>query len=435
MFEGRANFTTTYAWLSNYDSASVFWTLQSIGQEETSLEFIMTHFVCFFFYQSSFINQHITTTILTKTTYLDTLLVSTNLNYNNSLKTLYMGFTEDLSTQTVTYFLPFNFLLQCEYQDPLSVVLLLTPELTLMMNEYLYDYSTAANFIVNIVSVLDSYTSNTGFSFDLNPLYFVFFALFVWTFIYFICSTTILSWVTTNQNQFVRLYYYFFTLSREIRIQLEATFQTILFFILYWGAVLMTFDDNQEEIISFIDGSCFYLFVLLTVYIIWRYSIHYFAFIEASVVDGRSVSFLFKQCFKDFLNSLSLILRFYILLLRINVYDTLDDFLDSYYIFVGDFDEDEYLGELFTSLYDSFLHLQENDCDTSYLMVDEHSLSSDLLNTYFIVWGKLFYLMFFIVEEAARLSLAFYVCYLIVYEVHLVNVSYREDLFLYKKRV
>ena len=139
----------------------------------------MTHFVCFFFNQSSFINQHITTTILTKTTYLDTLLVSTNLNYNNSLKTLYMGFTEDLSTQTVTYFLPFNFLLQCEYQDPLSVVLLLTPELTLMMNEYLYDYSTAANFIVNIVSVLDSYTSNTGFSFDLNPLYFVFFALFV----------------------------------------------------------------------------------------------------------------------------------------------------------------------------------------------------------------------------------------------------------------
>ena len=102
-------------------------------------------------------------------------------------------------------------------------------------------------------------------------------------------------------------------------------------------------------------------------------------------MDGRSVSFLFKQCFKDFLNSLSLILRFYILLLRINVYDTLDDFLDSYYIFVGDFDEDEYLGELFTSLYDSFLHLQENDCDTSYLMVDEHSLSSDLLNTYFIV--------------------------------------------------
>ena len=98
MLQGRLNFTMTHAWLSNYDSASVFWTLQSIGQEETSLEFIMTHFVCFFLYQSSFISQHITTTILSKTTYLDTLLVSTNLNYNNSLKTLYTSFTEDLST-------------------------------------------------------------------------------------------------------------------------------------------------------------------------------------------------------------------------------------------------------------------------------------------------------------------------------------------------
>jgi hypothetical protein len=42
--------------------------------------------------------------------------------------------------------------------------------------------------------------------------------------------------------------------------------------------------------------------------------------------------------------------------------------------------------------------------------------------------------MFFILEEAARLGLAFYVCYLITFEVHSVNCSYSEDLFISDKR-
>jgi hypothetical protein len=37
-------------------------------------------------------------------------------------------------------------------------------------------------------------------------------------------------------------------------------------------------------------------------------------------------------------------------------------------------------------------------------------------------------------EEAARLSLAFYVCYLIIFEVHSVNCSYKEDNFFFEKR-
>ena len=196
----------------------------------------------------------------------------------------------------------------------------------------------------------------------------------------------------------------------------------------------MTFDDNQEEVIEFVDGSFFYFFIGITLYICARYSMHYFAFLEASVSDGRSVGFIAKQVFKDFLNTLSLFLRFYILLLRVNVYDTLDDFLDSYYIFIGDFDEDEYLNEVFLSIYGSLLFLSENDYDTSYLMEDEHDFFNDWFHMYFIAWGKLFYFTFFMLEEAARLSLAFYVCYLIIFEVHSVNCSYKEDNFFLSKR-
>jgi len=147
----------------------------------------------------------------------------------------------------------------------------------------------------------------------------------------------------------------------------------------------MTFDDNQEEVIEFVDVNFFFFFLLLMSYLAFKYSIHYFSFLEASVVEGRSVSFIVKQVFKDFLNALSLALRFFILLLRINVYDTLDDFLDSYYIFVGDFDEDEYLAELTLSIHSSLLFLSENDYDTSYLYEDEHSSLNDFFYLYYVV--------------------------------------------------
>ena len=81
-----------------------------------------------------------------------------------------------------------------------------------------------------------------------------------------------------------------------------------------------------------------------------------------------------------------------------------------------------------------FLFLSENDYDTSYQFEDEHESVDDWLYVYYVVWGKLFYFMFFLLEEAARLGLAFYVCYLIIFEVHSVNCSYYEDTYMTSKR-
>jgi len=38
----------------------------------------------------------------------------------------------------------------------------------------------------------------------------------------------------------------------------------------------------------------------------------------------------------------------------VNVYDFIEDVLDTYYIFIGDFDDDEYLNELFLSLHEPY---------------------------------------------------------------------------------
>jgi hypothetical protein len=83
----------------------------------------------------------------------------------------------------------------------------------------------------------------------------------------------------------------------------------------------------------------------------YRYSIHLLAFLEASVSSGASVSLILKQFFRDFLNMFTLMLRFFILLFRLNVYDTLDDFYDSYYVYLGDFDEDEFVSFMYVNLF------------------------------------------------------------------------------------
>jgi hypothetical protein len=68
-----------------------------------------------------------------------------------------------------------------------------------------------------------------------------------------------------------------------------------------------------------------------------------------------------------------------------NVYDNLDDFFDSYYIFVGDFDDDEYLNELFLSIHGTILFTLYNNDDRSFLLEDENDFSNDFFYTYFVL--------------------------------------------------
>ena len=148
--------------------------------------------------------------------------------------------------------------------------------------------------------------------------------------------------------------------------------------------MVATFDDDQEEVIELFDTGFFYFFCVLIAFLLFRYSSHYFAFLEASVAEGRSASFVAKQFFRDFVNTFALFLRFFILLFRLNVYDTLDDFYDSYYIFMGDFDDDEYFSELFYSSYSvAFFDVDAND-DRAFTLEDESDVTFDLFYLYFL---------------------------------------------------
>jgi len=252
--------------------------------------------------------------------------------------------------------------------------------------------------------------------------------------VFFISVFHLLKWNNSLEIYFSRIYYYVFSLSKEMRIQFETMLSLFFFFFFYWTMMIATFDDDQEEFIEIFDVACFYFFCLLITYLFFKYSIHYFAFLEASVGEGRTASFITKQFFKDFMNTFALFLRFFILLFRLNIYDTLDDFYDSYYIYFGDFDEDEYVNELFFSAHSLMFYDFDVNDDRIYSLEDEHEFFADLFYVYFICWGKFIFFIFFILEEILRLSLAFYICYLIAFEVHAVNCSYLEDAYLVIKR-
>ena len=386
-----------------------------------------------FLTNSSFINGHLLQDSTSKLSYLDVLLLASS-GKNYDAVTLYNSFLHD--TYIIFVLRYFNILpsFVSSYQDLFTVSLIFTPEVILAFNEYFNSFYNL--FFLNSVATacFDSYTSNMSYSMQEGLSSIFLFFIFSWFIIYFFLSSLSLLWSKLHIGQFVRTYLYFFSLSREVRIQFEATTQTAIFFVLYWSMTIMSFDDDKEELIEYLDTSFFYFFSFVLIYFFFKHSVHYFSFLESTSTGSRSTMFLATQFKGDFLALFSMILRFYSLLLRLNVYDVLDDCLDFYYVFIGDFDDDEYLNESFFSLYGVIFYTSDNQDDRSFLLEDENDFYGDIFYLYFLLWGKIFYFLFYTVELTARFGLAFYVIYLVLFEIYGVNCSYKEEnYFLYKR--
>lgn len=421
-------------WINTYKNSDQLWLSDSLNWEKTSaLAFSDTSFVSFL-YNSFFVSQHVLTDKISKLSYLDVIILKTN-SWNFNLQTLYFSFLNDIYLDFFNLYLPLISLMGSNYQDFFTLIAIISPELNIAISDYFYEVFFFNNVNLLPAAVFDSFTNNLNYFSNDGFVVFIMFFLYVWFIVYFFLTSFSLKWSSFNFSHFNRFFYYFYSISVETRIQLEAVIQTFVFFLFYWIVTLLTFDDDQEEVIEFVDTFFFYFFTIIILYFILRHSIHYFSFLEASVSEGRNVNYLVLQFRNDFLGSFSLLLRFYTLLFRMNVYDTLEDFFDSYYIFVGDFDDDEYINELFFSLHNTLFFTLDNHDDRSFLFEDENDFSNDLFFIYFMVWGKFSYFFFLMAELAARLGLAFYILYLILFEVHSVNCSYVEDVYFKTKRL
>ena len=177
----------------------------------------------------------------------------------------------------------------------------------------------------------------------------------------------------------------------------------------------------------------FYIFLAVYVFFLYKNSTHYFSFLEASVTNRRVAS-LFVQFGKDAANSFVLVLRFMALLVRLNIYDTVDDVLDSNYIFACDFQDEVYSTDLFGRFYNAtFVNSDYFTAGTT------HSIYSlnyyfDLFSLYFLICCKFLSFIFFALEAIGRVLLAFFILYLVIFEMQSVNRSYSEDEFVTNTR-
>jgi len=180
-----------------------------------------------------------------------------------------------------------------------------------------------------------------------------------------------------------RAYFYLYSLSTEVRFQLEAALQAFFFVFLYTAIMIATFDDDQEELLEFFNTMCYYFFLSTFVYYLFKYSIHYFSFLEAAKGETKAIN-LFSQFLFDALNVVAFTLRFLVLMIRLNIYDAVDDILDSYYIFMVDFADEEYFPELLFSTMAFMTYDSDVNDDRLYLMEEEMDFASDLFSLYFI---------------------------------------------------
>ena len=135
----------------------------------------------------------------------------------------------------------------------------------------------------------------------------------------------------------------------------------------------------------------------------------------------------------DVLNVIGFSLRFVLLMARLNIYDGIDDILDSYYVCFIDFDEEEYYMDSFTD-FSAFSYFDTDvQDDRSFLLEDENDLVLDLYVLYLVVWGKYVLFLFFFLEELARVGLALFVTLLLILEINAVTRSYTEDSYIMHK--
>jgi hypothetical protein len=320
-------------------------------------------------------------------------------------------------------------------QDFFVLLLYHSPELATAISDFLESYWFSKVMSWFPTAAFDSFSDFMKSHLDELIKYSFLFLVFIWVYALIVGNARLQKFFSSLLPEGVRLQLYAFQWSRDTRIQFEGVIILVFLLIFYATMAINLFDDDQEEFIEFFEQFLLTGVVHSFMYYLFRVGVHFFTFLEASIAEGRTFVFIVAQFRRDLLNTFAFIMRLSTLMIRFLIYETNDDILDSYYIFLGDFDDDEYYNELLLSL----LHTttcfdSDNNDDRTLFLEDEVDLGLDLFSLYFIFLAKLGSLMFYVPEGIARTFLALYISYLIIFEVHTIDRSITETVYLTNKR-
>lgn len=421
-----------YTWYTSYVDTDMLWLEDAMNWDDV-FELATSEYNIFGVISAPFfLNTHHFLDWIVKLSFLDTLFIS-EVELNAKTTTLFTASVRDTSLHFSTSMFYLAFLFYSDFQDLLVTIGFYSPELVFGMRDSISANWLNASSSQSPSASFDIYQDTTGTTQFEATDYFAGFFWFAWYCMILIGLLRITSLGLVADVYMTRAYYYLYSISTEVRFQFEAGLQASFFVFLYTSMMMATFDDDQEELLEFFNTMCYYFFLFTLVYYFYKYSSHFFSYLEASKRDTKAIS-PFSQFLFDALNLIAFVLRFLVLMIRLNIYDGVDDVLDSYYIFMADFEEEEYFSDTFFSLFSVMSFDTDVNDDRSFLFEDEMDFSADLFTLYFLVWGKFAYFWLFILEEIARVSLALYVTYLVIFEINAVNRSYLEDNYLASKR-
>ena len=425
-------FTSEFNWYVSYIDTDMLWLEESLNWDDV-FELSTSEYNLFSVLMvATFLNTHHLLDWCVKFSFFDVLLLS-DIEMLLSSKSFFLSSVYDDTTTFITLMLQLPHLFYADFQDLISTLLYYSPDLVFSLHHMISEHWLSATLLAAPALVFDSYQDLTSASNAEFTEYLVAFIPFVSYLFLLLTVTRITTLFSVNDSYSTRAYFYLYSLSNEVRFQLEASLQVFFFVFMYTSMMIATFDDSQEEVLEFFNTMCYYFFLFTMTYYLYKYSFHYFSFLEAAKGDSKA-TLTFSQFLFDALNIIAFVLRFLVLMIRLNIYDSVDDVLDSYYIFMADFDEEEYLSDSFFSVFSVMsFDIDVND-DRSFQFEDELDFSADLFSVYFLIWGKFAYFWFFILEEIARVSLALYVTYLLIFEINAVNRSFVEDQYIVCKR-
>jgi hypothetical protein len=361
-----------------------------------------------------------------KLSFVDTLFTRLFSNNYAALNIL-EAFLTDLRTTFAFKDLKLSLFYQSDFQNLLTSVSLNAPELLLALTTFVATSSALLNSVVAQVYpyMVQAYSLETT-----TPANLLILLCTVWVVLLLTSSQMRNSTLDkTADTYWAKFVLYLYSIIKDNRIQLESAIIAFNLFVLYYAILLIGFSDILNYSSTHLSTFLVVVFVASYLTFLFKNAVHYFSFLEATVADKSLMGYV-VQFLKDSSNSIAIILRFLTLLVRLNLYDLVDDILDSNYIFFCDFEEERFLSDSLSSFSKNsqFIDtLNYKTHDRIYSSYPTLLLNVDLYALFFVLWGKVFFFLFFAFEEIGRVFLAFFIIYLVLFEMQTLNRSYVES--------
>lgn len=421
-----------YVWLEHYITSPEF-LIEDVLSWDESFGLTSFNYSVFTLLTSPFaIQTYIFIESITKMSFLDFMLISESSELLE-IQQLYTAIMWDMFEIIQVLFYPVQFIFYTNAQDFPLVMLHNSPELAIAFADFVTTYfgNNSYRFLTSLIS--NFFSDSIIQKVSVLGYFLGLFCFFVWFSLIVISALRLTKWTSVLESYTTRLSLYFYSISKDNRLQFEAVLLTVLLFTLLAIFNIFTIRDLYEESIECIMLSFFYIFLTIFVFFLFKNSIHYFAFLEASMSNNQTTG-VFVQFGKDAANSFVLCLRFAALMVRLNIYDTVEDLLDSNYIFACEFEDERYCQDMLYAQFD--YALTEITILQHHLSLKPYNqlLDFDSITTYFLICGYFLSIIFCILEAAGRVLLAFFIVYLIIFEMQSINRSYTEDSFINNER-